>query len=408
MRYSRVRRNSYEWVKWVYCGWFFTMLLFIGVYIFGKTNIALLGMTAMGIMTVIYVMLFKGKVDEAKDYSSLINKHIDENKLFEKEKVNDREVYKYYPEAYWKVDKEKNMLYIRFRLSGNKINLRGLEQDLGDRLVKNVLNVYEEHGYIEYLFELNEEEPLIIDSTNKVGGKYGETQIKLSQSLIWDYRKTPHFFLSGATGVGKSTFARYLISALVNRGVRVVYIDIKRDCDMELYCHYNQNVTYVYEPEAIAKEIRELAEELQNRAMDIEASGINEDFEFGFNPVFLICDEIVLLKLLLPKKLYDEIITNINAIIVGGRSKSIFCGLITQTALAEYIGNSGIRGNLGLKVALGSLSSTEMGMVFGNEFSEVKSLRYGQVGAGMIMRNGIDSRPRDYVAPYIKSTFTRT
>lgn len=92
----------------------------------------------------------------------------------------------------------------------------------------------------------------------------------------------------------------------------------------------------------------------------------------------------------------------INQIIVGGREKNIFCGMISQSALAEYFGNSGIRGNIGLKVALGQMTPTELGMIFGNEFSDMKNLRYGELGSGLIMRNGLDSRPREYVAPYIK------
>ena len=75
--------------------------------------------------------------------------------------------------------------------------------------------------------------------------------------------------------------------------------------------------------------------------------------------------------------------------------------MITQSALAEYFGNSGIRSNIGLKVALGQMTSSELGMIFGNEFSDIKNLRYGEIGSGLIMRMGLDSRPREFVSPYI-------
>ena len=225
----------------------------------------------------------------------------------------------------------------------------------------------------------------------------------MSKSFIWDYRKIPHFIIAGSTGSGKTTFTRFIISSLINRGVRVVYVDVKRDVEMERFCKGNIMVSYSYQIEDIARVIGEVAEELQSRAEDIENIGVGEEYDYGFNPVFLICDEIILMKLLFPKKLYDETIAYINAIIVGGRSKAVFCGLITQSALAEYFGNSGIRNNIGLRVALGQMTPTELGMIFGDEHKEVKNLRYGTVGSGLIMRNGIDSRPREFVAPYIKN-----
>ncbi len=41
------------------------------------------------------------------------------------------------------MDTASNTLHIRFRLSGNQINLRGLETGLADRLEKVCLNIYE-------------------------------------------------------------------------------------------------------------------------------------------------------------------------------------------------------------------------------------------------------------------------
>ena len=47
------------------------------------------------------------------------------------------------------------------------------------------------------------------------------------------------------------------------------------------------------------------------------------------------------------------------------------------------------------------MTSSELGMIFGNEFSDIKNLRYGEIGSGLIMRMGLDSRPREFVSPYI-------
>ena len=42
-------------------------------------------------------------------------------------------------------------------------------------------------------------------------------------------------------------------------------------------------------------------------------------------------------------------------------------------------------------------------MIFGQDFSDIKNLRYNEIGSGLIMRSGEDSRPREFVAPYIKN-----
>ena len=52
--------------------------------------------------------------------------------------------------------------------------------------------------------------------------------------------------------------------------------------------------------------------------------------------------------------------------------------------------------------------STEYSMIFGQEFSDIKNLRYNEIGSGLIMRSGEDSRPREFVAPYIKNGEVRT
>ena len=78
----------------------------------------------------------------------------------------------------------------------------------------------------------------------------------------------------------------------------------------------------------------------------------------------------------------------------------MYIGLISQAAHAEFFGNSGYRENLSLKIALGFLSSSEYGMLFGQEFSDVKNLN-GEIGSGLVQLKN-STRPREFIAPYIK------
>ena len=62
-----------------------------------------------------------------------------------------------------------------------------------------------------------------------------------------------------------------------------------------------------------------------NSISDMEEYGVEKEHDYNFNPVFVICDEIILMKLVFPDKLYKETIAQINSIIVSGRSKKYIC-----------------------------------------------------------------------------------
>ena len=407
MKYHKVRPYSFWWLKWFYILYSVILALCTISYLITRNNKTLLRVMALCVGGIIYVALIRRmKWYKASRFTRLIQKHIEENSLFETRQKGRRTVYTFYPNVEWKADEENNILYIRFELPGNKIDLRGLERNLADRLKKICLNVYETYGSIEYSFQLNKENRLIVSSKEDIQVDDKNESIALSPSFTWKYRETPHLAIIGTTGSGKTTFTRFIIANLLKQGFRVLYLDVKRDAEMECFCRGNIAITYAYEPNHIAKEVADITDEIRIRKKsisDIEKEyGVKKEHDYNFNPVFVICDEIILMKLVFPDKLYKQTISQINSIIVSGRSKNIFAGLISQSGLAEYFGNSGIRGNIGLKVALGQLTASEYRMIFGEEFSDIKNLRYNEIGSGLIMRHSVDSRPREFVSPYIE------
>ena len=62
----------------------------------------------------------------------------------------------------------------------------------------------------------------------------GKSEIIFSKDIVWDWKKTPHLLLTGTTGSGKTVLCQYIITCLINQGVRVIYLDPKNDDDMRL------------------------------------------------------------------------------------------------------------------------------------------------------------------------------
>ena len=402
----RVTPHSYTWLRYTELLYFFIFTVFISVYIRNKSAFALSGIITMLFIGLIFIMSARYlKLYEARKISRLINQHIVENDLCQIEYENTKLKYIFYPDVHWWIDKNENLLHIKFGLTGNKINLRGLEQGLSDRLRKPCFRSQETYGYIIYSFQAKQFERLKLDNTMKLNNSQisMSKEIKIDNSLSWNYHRDPGFCIVGTSGSGKTTLTKYFLAQLTacekspdRARNRIFYIDIKRDDDMELFCKKNNMIHYVYEKDDILKTISEFQIEFEKRQSPLD-NKITVDQETS---LFLICDEIILLKLLLSKKEYDQIMNAISSIIVGGRSKNMYIGLISQAAHAEFFGNSGYRENLSLKIALGFLSSSEYGMLFGQEFSDVKNLN-GEIGSGLVQLKN-STRPREFIAQYIK------
>ena len=191
MKYHRVTAHSFWWLKWCCSLYMLLMVIFLTACVVTK-NISFT--IVLAVMILILVMFFTvvrhTNFYKAGKISRLIQKHIEENQLYETAFRGRKKVYTFYPQTDWCMDTASNTLHIRFRLSGNQINLRGLETRLADRLEKVCLNIYEKRGYIEYLFELEQEKALVISSKADIPGDSGETTVYLSPSLIWNYRKS--------------------------------------------------------------------------------------------------------------------------------------------------------------------------------------------------------------------------
>lgn len=304
----------------------------------------------------------------------------------------------YYPIIYYKEQKDKNMFCIRIRMDGSTKSekFNNLEQELANMFSTICIQRIYERGYLTYCFELNKQKQTIINSLEDISIS-NENEIPLSQDIIWDWKKCPHLLLTGNTGSGKTQLAQYIISCLLAQGIRVIYCDPKNDDDMRWFMKNHTEIKYATKENEIAKIVREIEEEVRLRETDLKNIGIEEA---EFNPIFILFDELIAFSKIADKKTYDETAKRLGAIVVTGRSKRIYAGIITQRCDTAFI-EGAIRDNLGCRIAMGQMTDTAYKMTFGSDFADVKNHRT-EIGAGLIYRQGVDTVPREFSAPYIR------
>ena len=254
----------------------------------------------------------------------------------------------------------------------------------------------EERGYLTYCFELQQQKQVKIQSCEDIP-PVGECEIAFSGDIIWDWKRCPHLLLTGNTGSGKTQLAQYIISCLVKQGVRVIYCDPKNDDDMRLFMQNYPSVKYATKENDIARVVRETEQEVRSREQDLQSIGIKEA---EFNPVYLLFDEMIAFAKIAEKKTYEETAKRLSATIVAGRSKRVYAGVILQRPDTSFI-EGAIRDNLGCRICMGQMSDTAYKMAFGSDFADVKNLRR-EIGSGLIYRQRVDTKPREFLAPYLE------
>lgn len=399
-----MRVNQYAWQKWLYITNLCLMLICIIFRKFRFDNrffVMGVTITSIGVLATIATTLLTYKTREK---SRLIKDFIRKNNLFQSHSVlkygllgeKEVELIDYYPQIDYMENSNDNVFSIRFRLDGSATaqKFRNLEQPLADKFFTICTDIKEERGYITYCFELNEQTQTKIESPKDIL-PVGENEIAFSHDIVWNWKKTPHLLLTGNTGSGKSQLAQYIISCLLEQGVRVIYCDPKNDDDMRTYLK-GKPVLYATKENEIAKVVRETEEQVRLREKDLQSIGFEET---DFSPIFLLFDELIAFSKITEKKTFSETAQRLGALIVTGRSKRVYAGLILQRPDTTFV-EGAIRDNLSCKVCMGQMSQAAYKMSFGSDFASIKNYRH-EIGSGLIYRQGIDTKPREFIAPFI-------
>ena len=405
-KWRRLKNKQFAWFSALILIWIVSLLALMLFYIvFQKSNI-IMGMVAMGIIGVLFIATAYIKKGKLMKISKLMEKFIRRNNLYQSHFIKEQgflgerkiERMDYYPIVEYSERARNNLFCIRIRMDGclRSEKFRDMEQPLADMFHTVCTDKIEERGYLTYCFELNRQEQVKIQSCKDIP-LVGENEIAFSNDIVWDWKKSPHILLTGITGSGKSQLTAYIISCLVKQGVRVIYCDPKNDDDMCLFMQNYPYVEYVTKENDIARVVRETEQEVRSREQDLQSIGIKEA---EFNPVYLFFDEMIAFSKIAEKKTYEETAKRIASIVVMGRSKRVYVGLILQRPDTSFI-EGAIRDNLGCRICMGQMSDTAYKMAFGSDFADVKNLRR-EIGSGLIYRQGVDTKPREFLAPYIE------
>lgn len=301
---------------------------------------------------------------------------------------------KYYPDVRYK--KIGNYLYFRWRLDGSNIaqRIKGIEQELADKLFSVCTNIERERGYIT--FELENEPPkqMVIETIEDIP-VMKEHEIQISH-LSWDWEKTPHLLLTGKTQSGKTEFAKYLMLCLQAQGVKVFYCDPKQSVKARKFCE-KFSIPYAGTESEITKTVQRIENEMRSRGQLLEEI---KYVTSEFPPIFLFVDELIAFSKISTKENYKEVSDKLASLVVMGAEKKTYVCLMAQRPDVKFI-EGAVRENLNCKVCMSEMSETAYAMIFGPDFVDIHNIGEG-IGSGLILRHGVDNVPRQFFAPFIK------
>lgn len=407
-KWKRLKSRQFAWCHTtvaVWCVCLSAMLSLYAAFPISRVPLFLAGVALWFGVGAVCIAVVYCKMGRIRMVSRLMERFIRNNALYQSHYVTKEGLFKYketeymdyYPVVEYQEKVRDNIFCIRIRMDGclRSEKFRDLEHPLADMFCTVCTDRIEERGYLTYCFEITPQEQVKIQSHKDIM-TVGENEIVFSGDILWNWKKCPHLMVVGNTGSGKTQLAQYIISCLLEQGVRVIYCDPKNDDDMSLFMQ-GKSAVYVTKENEIAKVVRETEEEVRLREQDLQNIGIKEA---EFNPVFLFIDEMIAFAKIAEKKTYEETTKRLSTIVVTGRSKRVYAGMILQRPDTAFI-EGAIRDNLGCRICMGQMSETAYKMAFGSDFSDIKNNRR-EIGSGLIYRQGVDTKPREFLAPFIE------
>lgn len=305
-----------------------------------------------------------------------------------------------------------NSAYFLFKLADDELIIRAMKH--GDKYTDRantydsmlsalfgleLSNKVENINYCEYIFKTEADERLIVRKNEL---EYNQsTIIPLNSNIGWDIQKFPHALIAGATGGGKTTFLNFLIIEILKMHGELLIVDPKHS-DLYSLHFYLGKERVAGEPNQIARVVRTAKEIMDARFKEYkgDSASYGKNYRhFHLPPVFIIVDELGALRMGAEKKVFSEIMSNLQEVILKGREMGVFVILATQQPNAQNIPTE-VRDNLSLRVSLGNLSKEGERMAFGGIDGDLPTVE-GK-GSGYIFLDGMGwNNPKSFQAPFL-------
>ena len=321
------------------------------------------------------------------------------NELFStKGLIKNRESYKdlYFPKFYIKQGRRDIQIYIR--LDGSRFQKEFLELESKLEYTFNI--ELKDKQVIDEFIVYTLAEFSLKDRLNLNDENIEDNKLKLMNNVVWEFRKSPHGLIVGGTGSGKSYLIFYLIKEILKKGYYLNIIDPKIS-DLTKLGYVSKNNLVRYEKEDVINLLDDVTDEMDSRYKEMLATSDNfgEDYvAYGMKPYFLIFDELLAFMSILDNKEKKEVMAKLTNIVVKGRQAGVFVIFATQRPDTDVLDGK-VRDQLGLRIALGSLSNDGYRMIFGDTNTAFKEI--GLKGTGYYQIKEMVDRPKVFLSPYI-------
>ncbi len=200
---------------------------------------------------------------------------------------------------------------------------------------------------------------------------------------MWNWCQNPHALICGETGQGKTEFVKTLLIPLINQGYSIYCIDGK-NIDYEYISDYFSGYAAFDKsnPEPMLALIRKFEFFMRQRYEYMQALKINSFIKGGYDPVFLLVDEQLLILKTLDKDAKKEFDNLLSSVILLGRAAGFFLISTMQRPDAKYISGD-LRDNYGARIVVGAAKSESYRMMFGDGDFEPLKLGEGWCNVGI-------------------------
>ena len=329
----------------------------------------------------------------------LVNKIEDPNMMVSNQKSMSRDIV-YFPKMYfWK---RKGMFEITIMLDGSKFNqfYREMSDTFEQMFALALSDTTERNGFYKY-------EMITDPVVNRIGIKdvvvKNKYVLSLMKHITWDISKVAHGLIIGGTGGGKTRFLTALLKGLIESGAKLYIADGKNSALSDLG-RVLENVST--KNDDILEMLKTVVAEMNNRYVIMKARPDyvpgNDFSTYDMQPIIVLFDEVMAVIESIPKKAdRDKYFAEMYQIVMKGREAGVQLILTTQRPDVSAIPGA-IRDNLGLKIALGQLSSTAYRMIFDNTEQNLRSKK--GIGRGYIFQNGYPI-VKEFYSPFVPDSY---